>query len=269
MQSVIKPRAFFEALLAQKKMPLTDALAFFVKKNGKPDIAWAYQFMLQIHNGDVLGVIDNNGVDFVFSEQYLAQPDHYSLIIKDSAALDSRVIGGYLALADAAFPVEDIPPEHHCALQFFPLFRIVGESAGAESLAERVRAFTHFFAYQVSTRKLSIAASLFSSTISTRNTESALQDQLAELESVYGELSYFDRVTLHTIYHGKGRNKKLFREMALPKGVDRDARRGESEFYLVGMHTPSGAMIHAARVSLGIVEEGGLLKIAEINWYIE
>jgi hypothetical protein len=35
------------------------------------------------------------------------------------------------------------------------------------------------------------------------------------------------------------------------------------------MHTPSGSMINAVRVSLGVIEEEGLLKIASIDWHME
>lgn len=70
----------------------------------------------------------------------------------------------------------------------------------------------------------------FASSISDKNSVPLLRAGLEELESLYGNISHFDQVSLHTIYHGKGRNKKLFREMSLPKGMDRDSRRGESGF---------------------------------------
>jgi hypothetical protein len=271
MRSIVKPRAFFEALIVRKKMPLDEALNFFINKNGKPDYAWASQFILQIHGGDALCLMNADGDEQPFSEERLHDAQPYTLAIKDMAALDSHVyaVGSYLIFADLGFSVEEIPPESYCALQFSPMLRIVGDKLGTESLVERVRAFTHFFAYQLSTKKMDSAASFFCSAISNQNTEAILSEKLSELEAIYGELSFFDRVTLHTVYHGKGRDKKLFREMILPKGINRDHRRGESEFHLVGMHTPSGGMIHAVRISLGIIEEKGLLKIATIAWIME
>lgn len=264
-----KPRAFFEALMIQREMKLTQVLEYFLKDNGQPDFAWACRCILEIHGGEALRVVDNDGNESSFVEECLAQPDTYTLMVKDIAALDSRVRSGYLVVADLRYPQDDAPPEYYCNLVFHETLRVVGEKAGAASLAERVRAFTHYFAYQLATKNLSSAESLFSSFISDEYSAFTLEEKLRELESRYGEISYFDRVTLFTVYHGKGRNKKLFREMNLPKGVDRDLRRGEAEFYLVGRHTPSGIMINAGRVVLGIIEEQGLLKIVDIAWYVE
>lgn len=269
MRSDLKPRAFFEELLTRKKMPLSEALTFFVKKNGTPDIKSASQFILEIHGGDALCLIDQNGHELAFSESRLQNAEQYMLTIKDMAALDSHVQSGYLIFADLGFQVEEIPPESYCALQFASTLRIVGDKLGAESLVERVRAFTHFFAHQLAIKHIADAAKFFSSAIAELNNEARLSEKIIDLEAIYGELSLFDRVTVHTVYHSKGRDKKLFREMNLPKGVQRDLRRGESEFFLVGMHTPSGSMIHAVRISLGIIEENGLLKIASITWYKE
>ncbi len=269
MRSDVNPRAFFDELMAKREIKLAKALGYFLKKNGKPDLAWACQCILDVHGGEALLVVDQNGNELPFIEDFLAQPDAYTLIVKDMAVLDSRVRSGYLVLADLRFPLDDAPPEHYCNLEFHETLRVVGEKAGAAPLVERVRAFTHFFAYQLATKNLSKAATLFSSFISDKYSASSLAVTLGELESEYGELSYFDRVTVYTVYHGKERNKKIFREMTLPKGVDRDLRRGESEFWLVGKHTPSGIMINAARVALGIIEEQGVLKVIDIAWYAE
>lgn len=269
MRSIVKPREFYDQLLVRRSMPLPEVLTYFHKKNGKPDLEWVSQFIYSIHQGGALILEDGAGKQYEFSSEHLSEAEKYTLVLKDVGMLDSFTSGGYLALADLSFSVEESPPEIHCALQFHPLFRVVGEREGALNLAEKVRAFTQFFAFQLATGNVTKAAAFFSSSISDKNSVPLLRARLEGLESLYGNISHFDQVSLHTIYHGKGRNKKLFREMALPKGMDRDSRRGESEFWLVGMHTPSGAMMSGVRVSLGIVEEGGLLKIADINWYVE
>lgn len=269
MRSIMKPREFYDELLVRRSMPLPEVLTYFHKKNGKPDLDWASQFIYSIHQGGALILEDGAGQQHAFSSEHLSEAEKYTLVLKDIAVLDSFTSSGYLALADLNFPVEESPPEIHCVLQFHPLFRVVGEREGALNLAEKVRAFTHFFAYQLATKNVAKAATFFSSSISDKNSVPLLRAKLEELESLYGKISHFDQVSLHTIYHGKGRDKKLFREMSLPKGMSRDSRRGESEFCLVGMHTPSGAMMSGVRVSLGIVEEDGLLKIADINWYVE
>nr|WP_315482157.1 hypothetical protein [uncultured Undibacterium sp.] len=269
MRSDLKPRAFFAELLTRKKIPLPEVLTFFINKNGKHDSKWASQFILEIHGGDALCLIDQNGNELSFSESCFQNAEQYTLAIKDMAALDSHVQSGYLIFADLGLSVEEIPPESYCALQFSPMLRIVGDKVGAESLVERIRAFTHFFAHQLSIKRIAVAANFLSSAIVEINNEAQLSEKIGKLEAIYGELSFFDRVTVNTVYHGKGRDKKLFREMDLPKGMRRDLRRGESEFHLVGMHTPSGSMIHAVRISLGIIEENGLLKIASIAWHKE
>lgn len=269
MRSVVQPRIFFEALITRKKIPLIEVLKFFTKKNGNSDLEWASQFIYSIHQGGALILEDAAGQQRPFSSELLSEADKYILVLKDIGVLDSYTSSGYLALADLNFPVEDTPPEHHCALQFHALFRVVGEKEGAEREAEKIRAFTHFFAYQLATKDLDKAAHFFSSLIGDKNTAPLLLAKLESVESIYGEISYFDQVSLDTVYYGKGRNKKLFREMSLPKGVDRDMRRGESEFYLVGMHTPSGSMLNAVRVALGVIEEEGVLKIANIDWHME
>lgn len=269
MQSLIQARAFFETLLQQKEMLLSEVLTFFKRKNGSVDTAWADQFILRVHNGGALALVDSQGQVSAYSADALKTPEIYSLVLKNAAMLDEGRDGGYLALGMPDFPVEDNPPEIHCTLEYHSLLRVVGEKQGAERLAERVRAFTHFFAWQLSIKNLSVAASFFSRETLKQYDEFILAKKLQELEAVYGEFSYFDRVSVDTIYHGDGRNKKLFREMALPKSVNRDARRGESEFYLVAMHSPGGSMIDAVRIALDIIEEEGLLRILNIEWYVE
>lgn len=269
MRSVVKPRECYEALLVRRSMPLAEVLTYFQKKNGKPDLEWASQFLYLIHQGGALVVEDAVGQQHPFASECLSEAENYSLVLNDVAVLDSYVPNGYLALAELSFPVESTPPEVYCALQYHSVFRVVGVRDGAADLAEKIRAFTQYFAYQMSTGNATKAAGFFSSLISDKNTAPLLQERLSEFEAGYGAISHFDQITIHTVYNGKGRNKKLFREMALPKGADRDQRRGESEFLLVGMHTPSGAMLSSVRLSLGVIEELGVLKIANINWHFE
>ncbi|MBR7746202.1 hypothetical protein [Undibacterium baiyunense] len=99
------------------------------------------------------------------------------LTIKDMAALDSHVQSGYLVFSDLGFQVEEIPPDSYCALQFASTFRIVGDKLGAESLVERVRAFTHFFTHQLAIKCLADVAKLFSSTIAELNNEARLSEK--------------------------------------------------------------------------------------------
>lgn len=269
MQSLIQARAFFEVFLKQKEMPLSGVLMFFKRKNGSVDTALADQFILRIHNGGALALIDGDGNLSAYSADALKTPERYSLVLQNPGLLDEGCSGGYLALGVPDFPVEDSPPEFHCTLEYHSLLRVVGEKAGAERLVERIRAFTHLFAWQLSNKNLSVVASFFSEAPAKKYDEPLLAEKLQELEAIYGEFSYFDRVSVYTVYHGKDRNKKLFREMALPKGISRDARRGESEFYLVAMHTPGGSMLNAVRIALDIIEENGLLRIINVTWYVE
>lgn len=136
-------------------------------------------------------------------------------------------------------------------------------------LAERVRAFTHYFAFNLVTRNAAKLEVLFSSKVRDTQSVEAIYAKIAKLENQHGvPYEHFDHVEVIAVYNGKHGDTKVSEQMTLPRGVDRAARRGESSFQLISVHTPNGVAVHDYTVYLAIIEEeGGVFKVSGTDMF--
>ena len=146
--------------------------------------------------------------------------------------------------------------------------KIIGEPENATNLAERIRAFTHYFAFNLVSRNLDKVEALFSKHIRSEYSVELLEEKLAKQESTYGTFDFFDHLEVVSVFSGKNLDANVSSvAMKLPKGVSKKDRRGESTFQLISVYTPNAITIHSYYIDLGVIEENGVFKVCYSRWY--
>lgn len=79
---------------------------------------------------------------------------------------------------------------------------------------------------------------------------------------------YFDRVMVTMVFSPPFApvKEKILRE-DFPQEIPDAELRGHSEFEIVSVRTPNGTRVHAMTVSLRIIEENGVFRIADAQCY--
>lgn len=266
---MIHPRqhkAFLEKLYVEQSMPLAEAVRLF--SSGKaPSFDEFSQAINFLWVEDLFSIRKKDSSDEVWLDKaMLKQPDDYVIALKSIAGKDRNIAEGYKSrILDNEVNVfsdklcwASLKPKGH--------LKIVGDRDGATNLAERIRAFTQYFACTLLARDFSRVSGFVSAAVAEQYPAEMLEQAMAHHESDYGRFEFFDHVRVECVYSGDQANVQINDQMKLPKGIATSQRRGEASFKLVSACSPNGIAIHSVSVVLAIVEENERLKVCDIRW---
>ncbi len=263
-------KAFLQQLQAHKQLSLADVMAIF-KANASStssdvtatDMEQALYF-LQVE--DLFVIKTQDGQQEVDIEADLFKdPENYILAFNNFIYKDINIAEDYCAAVDESSLEQDEAGEYYIELRPYTQLKVVGNLAEAANLHERIRAYTQYFASNLVRKNFTLLSTMFAEQIAQKHSETWLSEYWGALEQDYGTFDYADHIEVISVYVGEAGAKKCFGEMALPEGVNRDARRGEARFQAVSVCTPNGMSIHGCNIYLAIIEQAGLFKVCNIH----
>lgn len=254
-------------LYTRREVPLVDVLAVFSAGDDQSEVEAVRHAIGELSAGEAIQIryLPDGNLGW-FNDACLLRPHQYTLILNSPGEIEvAAVAGREQQLVPAGWDGAE-PGEQYVYVENPIALRVVGDLDGAAALAERVRAFAHYFACQLLARRFSGVESLFCQSVRTKNAANTLEKRLLDLEQAYGSLQFCDRIELQTVYCGRGAAQKLFTEMKLPDGVEREVRRGEAVIHLASVHTPNGVAMVTCPLYLAIIEEDGVFRVCESQW---
>lgn len=261
---------FLDLLAQEKTLDFADVLQVFVNKNGKYTQSAVNEVLNFLWNEDLYSVVHRaSGKETWLDDEMYRTPEDYQIRFNGFSGKDCLYSESYAGEVDKT-DVEKLARHYHwVGAKQREVIRVIGDLKGSMIMAERVRAFTHYFAFNLITRNLEKLEAMFSSKVRDSQNAEAIYAKINNLENQHGvAYEYFDHVEVIAVYNGKHGDAKVSEQMPLPPGVDRSARRGESAFKLVSVHTPNGVAVHDYIIYLAIIEEeDGLFKVSKTDMF--
>ncbi|MEC5400056.1 hypothetical protein [Uliginosibacterium sp. H1] len=260
-------RPLLDALIERRTLPFDEVLAIFAGKGGKVSQGAVMERLNFLWNEYLFALIGPDGAEASWNEDApFKAPAGYTLRFLGIAAKEGVIAGTVADRIDEQDIQEVVPGYVWVGLKRRNDLRIVGEQAGATLLAERLRAFTHQFAFDLVTGQHVRIAGLFSARAVKGQTLDTLLTRIANLEKEYGRFDYFDRVQVIQVINGDSSAVKDSDgnvRMDIPKSVPREAIRGWTEYELISVRTPHGLPVHEMTGTLKIIEEDGFFRIVD------
>ncbi|GAA5168737.1 hypothetical protein GCM10025770_29170 [Viridibacterium curvum] len=260
-------KQLLDQLIERKSLPFDEVLAIFAGKGGKLRQDAVRERLNFLCNENLFVLLDQAGSAVSWNEDAPFQsPAAFTLRFVGIAGREEVYARNFADILDARDVQAVVPGYVWAGLKRRSELRIVGEQATATLLAERLRAFTHQFAFHLVTRQHERIAPLFSPKAVKGQTLETLLTRISKLETEYGPFDYFDHVQVIQVLNG---DTSMVKDsdgnvrMDLPKSIPREAIRGWSEFQIISVRTPHGMSVHEMTVALKIVEEGGFFRIAD------
>lgn len=260
-------KRLLELLIERKTLPFQEALDILANKNGKLNLPAVMERMNWLWVADTFTLLNAQGEEVSFNEDTPYQsPADYTLYFNSITGRENANANIYCDYRDKNDYAEVEPGCIWSTMQRRDQLRIMGDLEGAETLAERLRAFTHQFAFLLATGQHEKMLTLFSSRAE-KNLD-ALLTRIANIEKEFGPFDYFDHVEVPIIFNGKFSTKKSLVHMDLPKTIKLEEQRGTGMFQIVSARTPNGMYVHDYTVRLYIIEEEyGFFKVAVAEVY--
>ncbi|WP_347259173.1 hypothetical protein [Methylocaldum sp.] len=267
-------KRFLELLISQRDVSLEDALKIFADRKGQIKRDAAETTLRFLQSPDLFSLVDAEGRSVYWSKPVFDFPGNYRIRFNGIAGKENNLAGRFCDRIDPS-GIEEIAPGYVWAtMKRQEPLRIVGECTpgfiGEESaplLAERIRAFTHQFAFHLVAGHHDRIAGLFSPRAAKGQTLETLLTRIGNLEKEFGPFDYFDHVEVVTVYNGDVSGVDASAHMKLPKGIHRNEQRGLSRFQIISVCTPNGMFVHEYTVSLYIIEEDGFFRICDASAY--
>lgn len=260
-------KAFLDRLVAEREIPLSVVFAIFSGPKGRIRRDALEPTLLQLQLGELFALLDADDKEVWWEDPVFERPGDYRVRFNGIAGRESLIAREYCDRVDSE-RVTVIAPDYIWAEMRRPEpLRIVGEQNGASVLAERIRAFTHQFAFHLVTGQRDRIHGMFSTRAAKGQTLDTLLTRIANLEKEFGPFDYFDHVEVIAVYNGDIAAVDASAHMKLPKGVHRNEQRGDARFQIISVRTPNGMFINEYTVSLAIIEEDGLFRIVDASAY--
>jgi hypothetical protein len=207
------------------------------------------------------------GEEVRIDEKLFEAPEDYAIQFLSFDGKENELSGEHAGTIDDS-DIDELAA-HYCwaGVKARNVLRIIGERDDAMLLAERIRAFTHHFALNLVAGNDRVVDRAFSAKVSDKQSAAWMRTEIARLEVEYGKFEHFDHVKVIAVYNGEHRDTKVSEEMPLARGIDRSARRGQSSFNLISVHTPNAIAVHEYTVELYIIEEDDVFRISGLQIY--
>jgi len=260
-------KRFLELLIAERELSLPSVFAIFADRKGQINRRAAEAALLHLQTGELFTLLDTEGRETWWEDPVFERPDEFRLRFNGIDGIENLMAERFNDLIDAERITEIAPGYVWATMRRPEPLRIVGEQEGAAELAERIRAFTHQFAFDLVTGQHDRIRGLFSTRAAKGQTLETLLTRIANLEKEFGPFDYFDHVEVIAVYNGDVAGIDASAHMKLPKGVHRNEQRGDARFQIISVRTPNGMFINEYTVSLAIIEEDGLFRIVDASAY--
>jgi hypothetical protein len=261
-------KRFLDLLIEKRTLPFEEALAVFANKQGKVNRSSVITALNALWVENTFSLLGKTGEEASWIDDApFESPAEYTLRFNGIAGKENTFASRFSDFIDPQGIAEIAPGYVWATVKRQEPLGIVGEQAGATVLAERIRAFTHQFAFQLATGHAERIAGLFSSRAANSQTVETLLTRLAHLEKAFGPFDSFDHVEVVSVYNGDVANIDASAHMKLPKSIRRNEQRGCSRFQLISVRTPNGMFLHEYTVALNIIEEDGFFRIFDAYAY--
>lgn len=260
-------KQLLDSLIERKNLPFNEVLLIFADQGGKFRPGAVRERLHFLWNRDLFVLLDQIGEPASWDDDVPFQsPEGYTLRFLGIAGREEVYSEASADILDLNDVQQIVPGYVWVGLKRRSELRIVGEQATATLLAERLRAFTHQFAFHLVTGQHGQLIPLFSLKAVKGQTLETLLTRIRNLEAEYGPLDYFDHVQVIQVLNGDTSMMKdgdgNFR-MDIPKSIPLEAIRGWTQFKLISVRTPHGVAVHDVSVMLKIVEEEGFFRIVD------
>lgn len=252
-------------LVAEGEMPLSAVFAIFGDPKGRIRRDALEPTLLQLQLGELFTLLDAEGGEIWWEDEVFERPEDYRIRFNGIAGRESLIAKEFCDRIDAERITGIAPGYVWAEMRRREPLRIVGEQEGAAVLAERIRAFTHQFAFHLVTGQHDRIRGLFSNRAAKGQTLDTLLTRIANLEKEFGPFDYFDHVEVIAVYNGDVASVDASAQMKLPKGVHRNEQRGDARFQIISVRTPNGMSVNEYTVSLAIIEEAGFFRIVDAS----
>lgn len=264
-------KQFLKLLFEKEKLPFVEVLELFSNANGKINRSAIKQTLLFLRMEDLFYIRKKGTKEIYFSsssDAFFDSPEDCYIELNDLESSEMNSSDSYEGEIIRKDLNKISDHNYWAGIKQNGFLKIIGEPGNATNLAERIRVFTNYFAFNLVSRNLDKVETLFSKQMRSEYTAELLEKKLAKQESTYGTFDFFDHIEVISVFSGEKLETNVSSvAMKLPKGVSRKDRRGESTFQLVSVYTPNAITIHSYYIDLGIIEEAGVLKVCYSRWY--
>ncbi len=260
-------KKLMDVLIERKSLPFDEVLAIFAGKNGKLNQGAVMERLNFLWTENLFVLLDQHGAEVSWNEDAPFQSSAaYTLRFVGIEGRENHSARNFADKIDEEDIQEIVPGYVWAGLKRRNALRIVGDPSTATLLAERLRAFTHQFAFHLMALQPERIAGMFATKAKNGQTLQTLLTRINNLEAEYGPFDYFDHVQVVQVLNG---DTSMVKDsdgnvrMDIPKSIPRESIRGWTEFQIVSVRTPHGMYVHEMTVSLKVVEEDGFFRIAD------
>lgn len=258
---------FLDRLIAERELPLTEVIAIFADRKGRVRRDALEPTLLHLQTGELFALLDPQGQAVWWEDAVFEHPEDYRVRFNGVVGRENLMAGRFCDQPDPQANTTIAPGYVWASVRRTEPLRIVGEPDGATLLAERIRAFTHQFAFHLVSGQHERIAALYSARAAKGQTLATLVTRIGNLEREFGRFDYFDHVEVIAVYNGDVSGVDASAHMRLPRGVQRNEQRGDARFQIISVRTPNGMFINEYTVQLAIIEEDGLFRIVDASAY--
>jgi hypothetical protein len=248
-------KRLLELLISKRNLPFDEVLQIFTDSKGKLNRMSVTTVLNGLWVGDTFRLFDQSGSERSWRDDAVFDsPAEFTLRFNAIEGMENSIAKNVCDVIDDT-NINEIAPKYRWAgLKRQEQLRIVGDREDAELLAERIRAFTHQFAFHLVSGRHAELAGLFSDRAAQGQALEALLKRMKNLEKEFGPFDYFDGVKVISVFNGDCADVTASAHMKLPKGVDRNEQRGWSQFQIISVRTPNGLYVHEYSVALSIID---------------
>lgn len=259
-------KRFLERLIAERSLPFEVVIAIFADARGRISRPNLEAVLTTLWVEETFRLVDREGREASWKQDTVYDsPADYTVEYVSIEGKENLLAERFEERIDEQ-DVDEIEPGYCWAgVKRREPLRIYGDRAGAMLLAERLRAFAHYFAFHLVAGKHERIEGLFSARAPHGRGFDALVKRIRNVEREYGPFEYFDHVEVVSVYVGDVGGIGGSAQMKLPEGVDRSEQRGEAKFQIISVWTPNGMFVHEYTVQLAIIEEEGFFRVLDAS----
>lgn len=267
MNSPLKQKYFLACLLAEKKLPFSRVIELLGDGKGKKMQAVVSEALNFLWNENLFSIKTHKSDEEMWiGDELFSDPDSYYLEYNSFEGRDNvgaREYTGSICEDD----IHRRSEQHRWAgIKQREWLTIIGDMESSTLLAEKIRAFTQYFAFCLTSRAYEKAEQFMSAVIRQDFLADMLEKKLERIDAEYGTVDFFDHVNVISVYNGQQAHININDQLKLPSGVSQEQRRGKASFKLISVYTPTGVAIHTNTLTLGVIDENGFFKISSLDW---
>lgn len=256
-------KIFLVRLIAERSLPFEEVIGIFADAKGRISRSKLEAVLTTLWVEDTFVLIDRDGREASWKQDAVYDsPADYVIKFQSIDGKENSLAARFQDRIDEQDVTEIEPGYCWAGVKRREPLRIYGRPADAMLLAERIRAFTHYFAFHLVSRNYAKIEELFSNDPRRGHIFDDFANRVANVEKEYGPFEHFDHVEVMSVNTGDTADSGGSEAMKLPAGVERGQRSGEATFQIISVYTPNGMFVNEYTVQLQIiVEEDGFFRV--------